>query len=351
MYYLPSALGMFAACEAYNAALPAGAKPFRLFVIINFCCGLNLTDAVELYTRFHASPCGHKVDGRPVFSSWSAVNSRVPFREEAARWEQGFYRPLQSAGLPRPFFLPFIYPANYSGDPAAPHATGHCAEGTCPGEPLVFPPRSIRHSQPHTQLAACSESPDYVQQKAILDEADGFGSALDGLWYWGCSPPADAVANSSRDTVRACREAGKLVATPVSGPYSPHGPGNNRYTPGHGGRGVIDVWTEHIQSQPDMVIFTTWNDLGEHHYVGPYNLQHHGYQRYNAFPHLAYLELSAYFIQWYKLPAGSAAPPITTEQLFYFYNLQPANNSCPGDPLGPGRFVLDDPQFPLEDRL
>ena len=69
------------------------------------------------------------------------------------------------------------------------------------------------------------------------------------------------------------------------------------------------MWTEHIQSQPDMVIFTTWNDLGEHHYVGPYNLQHHGYQRYNAFPHLAYLELSAYFIQWYKLPAGSAAPP------------------------------------------
>ena len=166
----------------------------------------------------------------------------------------------------------------------------------------------------------------------------------------------------------------------MSGPYSPHGPGNNRYTPGHGGRGVIDVWTEHIQSQPDMVIFTTWNDLGkhhcvmravslplclsaslplfltlcvpgEHHYVGPYNLQHYGYQRYNAFPHLAYLELSSYFIQWYKLPAGSPAPPITTEQLFYFYNLQPANNSCPGDPVGPGRFVLDDPEFPLEDRL
>lgn len=149
MYYLPSALGIFAACEAYNAALPAGAKPFRLFVIINFCCGLNLTDAVELYTRFHASPCGHKVDGRPVFSSWSAVNSRVPFREEAARWEQGFYKPLQSAGLPRPFFLPFIYPANYSGDPAAPHATGHCAEGTCPGEPTHFyslPSQSATHN-------------------------------------------------------------------------------------------------------------------------------------------------------------------------------------------------------------
>ena len=100
-----------------------------------------------------------------------------------------------------------------------------------------------------------------------------------------------------------------------------------------------------------LPLFLTLCVPGEHHYVGPYNLQHYGYQRYNAFPHLAYLELSSYFIQWYKLPAGSPAPPITTEQLFYFYNLQPANNSCPGDPVGPGRFVLDDPEFPLEDRL
>eukprot|EP01047_Picozoa_sp_COSAG01_P103342 COSAG01_NODE_32814_length_575_cov_0.539916_2_plen_139_part_00 len=102
--------------------------------------------------------------------------------------------------------------------------------------------------------------------------------------------------------VAACREAGKYVATPVSGPYSPHTKGNNRYTPGHGGRAVIDAWTEHVRSQPDMVIFTTWNDLGEHHYVGPYNLHRHintenpQYSKYNAFPHMAYLQLSAYFI-------------------------------------------------------
>ena len=115
------------------------------------------------------------------------------------------------------------------------------------------------------------------------------------------------------------------------------------------------------------------------------NLKHHGYQRYNAFPHLAYLELSSHFIEWYRRPPNSPAPgehsplgpfseaktfrrvtklfllgcvftavlcaEITTEKLFFFYNLQPANNSCPGDPLGPGRFVLADREFPLEDRL
>ena len=323
-YYLPSAIGMFAACEAHNKALPAGSKPFKLFVIINFCCGLNLTDAVNLYTRFQRSSCAHHLRGRPVFSSWSAINSRRTFQSEAQRWQRDFFSPIQASGLPKPFFLPFIYPANYSGDPAVPHVAGHCAEGTCP------------------------ESPDLTQQRAILA---GFGSALDGLWYWGCAPPADAVVNSSRDTVQACREAGKFVATPVSGPYSPHMKGNNRYTPGHGGRAIVDVWTEHVHSQPDMVIFTTWNDLSEHHYVGPYNLGHLGYHRWNAFPHLAYLELSAYFIQWYKLPAGSPAPSITTEKLFYFYNLQPVNNSCPGDPLGPGRFVRLDARYPIENRL
>ena len=327
-YYLPAAVGMYAACEAYNAALPPGGKPFRLFPIINFCCGLNLSDAVSLYARFHGSSCAHRLDGRPVFSAWPAIHSRLPFPQEARRWQQQFFEPIQAAGLPRPFLFPFVYPANYSGDPAAPHVAGHCTEGTCP------------------------ESPDLKQQRAIVDPVGGFGAALDGLWYWGCAPPADAVVNSSRDTVTACREVGKYVATPVSGPYSPHLPGgNNRYTPSHGGRAVIATWTEHVQSQPDMVVFTTWNDLGEHHYVGPYNLDHHGYHRYNAFPHLAYLELSAYYIGWYRLPPGSPAPPINTEKLFYFYNLQPVNNTCPGDPVGPGRFVRSDRQYPMEDRL
>ena len=137
------------------------------------------------------------------------------------------------------------------------------------------------------------------------------------------------------------------------GPYSPHLKGNNRYTPSHGGKAIIDVWTEHVLSQPDMVIFTTWNDLGEHHYVGPYNLVRNYFDKYNAFPHLAYLELSSYFIKWYKLPAGSDAPKILPpdEKVFYFYNLQPANNSCPGDPTGPGRHVLNDTNYPVEDKL
>ena len=38
------------------------------------------------------------------------------------------------------------------------------------------------------------------------------------------------------------------------------------------------------------------------------------------------------------------------EAVFYFYNLQPVNNSCPGDPAGPPD-LRSDPGFPLEDAL
>lgn len=41
-YYAPAASGMFAACEAYNAARAPGSPPFKLFIIINFCCGLQV---------------------------------------------------------------------------------------------------------------------------------------------------------------------------------------------------------------------------------------------------------------------------------------------------------------------
>jgi hypothetical protein len=44
----------------------------------------------------------------------------------------------------------------------------------------------------------------------------------------------------------------------------------------------------------------------------------------------------------YKQPAGSPAPAVVDEKLFWFYNLQPVNNSCTDDPLGPGSISIDD---------
>jgi hypothetical protein len=324
-YYAPSAQGLYAACEAYNAALPPDAEPFQLFIIINFCCGLNLTDAVNMYRAYYNHSCAQKLDGRPVFSSWSAINWPAGGANESARWQRDFFDVIAAEGLPRPFFLPFIYA--WSGEE-------------------------------YEEVATLAE------QRQTLAEV----SVLDGLWYWGCSPLAPDVASSSAATVQACREVGKVSAVPFSAPYSPHlgdrnsSGGNNRYTQSNGGKAIADTWTSHIATQPDVVIATTWNDLGEHHYVGPYNKTLWGHDTItgwdagsgpNVYPHTAYLELAAYYIRWYKLPAGSPAPAIQAgdEALFFFYNLQPVNNTCALDPIGPLTKIEDRPEYPLEDAV
>jgi hypothetical protein len=229
-YYLPNAIEFFAACESYNAALPPSAPRFSLFVIINFCCGLNLTDAVSLYTRFYNSSCLFRPvpsePSRGAFSSWSAIDWKGDMNDST--WNVEFFSPLAAAGLARPFFMPFIYPPNYDVPPTL------------------------------------------ADQEAILAQVP----SADVLWYWGCASLGDDVANSSGWNVEACRAFSRLSANPFSAPYSPHLPGNNRYYPSNGGQAIIDTWTAHVagtgqpSQQPDFVIATTWNDLGEHHYIG-----------------------------------------------------------------------------------
>ena len=97
-------------------------------------------------------------------------------------------------------------------------------------------------------------------------------------------------------------------------------------------------------------------------YLGPYNKTLWGSDPKtgwnagsgpNLFPHVAFLSLSSYFIKWYKLPAGSPPPPISAadEAVFYFYNLQSVNNSCPLDPVGPLSKITSDDAYPLEDAV
>jgi hypothetical protein len=205
---------------------------------------------------------------------------------------------------------------------------------------------------------------------------------LDGLWYWGCSPSPDVTISCFNATLTAARAAGKWAAGAVSATYSAHSRGtgwyNNRYTHSAGGKGPVDVWQAHIATQMDLVIFTTWNDLGEHHYMGPANKTDCGHDdvtkwvgcpnwqtaNLTEFPpwtygeanwtHLGFLELAAAFIPWYKSPPGSPMPPITPESEagFYFYNLQSFNNSCPGDPVGSStRGSRGSPNYPIEDAV
>lgn len=319
-YYNESFYNIFTACEMYNArrgatahsAALGGAVPFTLIPMLDD--GNYSALAHKLLTHIDSS-CLYRFENRPVVSSWGAGiswhgdgangNNYTIGAIRSADWEREVVKPLAALGHSRPFFMPFVFP---------------------PGEPGSTGLWNFREGQE-----------DILANFTVVD----------ALWYWGCADLPDNVANASLLNIEACQQYQKYSVSPLSAPYSPHGNGNNRYYPGNGARGIIQTWMASINgvngTQPNFIIYTTWNDLAEHHYLGPYNHTFWGLPGeeqpvwHTQFPHMAYLQLAAYFVRWYKLPPGSAAPAISEDEeaIFYFYNLQPVNNPCPLDKEGP----------------
>lgn len=324
-YYLVNFRTFLSACEQYNAKNTTKA-PFKVFLIINFCCNLNMTDAVYYYRLSLNSSCLLRpVIGQPecgAMSSWSALNWRNNF-PNASHWQSQFFDVLSQAGLGKPFFMPFTYPPNYA------------------------------------------ETPTQANVLAILDTGFPPGM-LDVYWMWGCANLGDAIRNASLAAGAACASRGMMYMAPWSAPYSPHVLNNNRVKPCAGSQCIEDLWTAHISTpppaQPSFVTASTWNDLTEHHYIGPYEITANGgrLRQDQRWPHVGYLELSRYFIQWYKMPYGSPPPRIVPgavknatsfpEQLFYFHNLQYIGNNCSEDPLRRPGYAFN-ARYPLEDRV
>ncbi len=103
---------------------------------------------------------------------------------------------------------------------------------------------------------------------------------------------------------------------------------NRRYFETCGGEGTELQWKSIIAQQPDWAEIVTWNDFNES-YVCPVaapNSSDSGRSPKTVPPypksrssHAGYLELSRYYIQWYKL--GKQSP--LKDALFYFYRLHP----------------------------
>lgn len=301
-YYNTSYYNIFSACERFNARIGAssamsngrdgsGSGPAP-FVLVPMLDDGNYTALAEKLLTHIDSPCLYRVGNRPAVSSWggginwhssTGGNNASEGAARTAAWERDVVAPLAARGHPRPYFMPFVFA------PQEPGSTGlwNFKRG----------------------------------QEDILANL----TFIDALWYWGCADLPDTVANASLLNLEACRGFGKHAVAPVSAPYSAHGNGNNRFFPGNGARGLIQTWMAHINgvngTQPDYVIYATWNDLQEHHYLGPYNHTFWGLAGeeqpvwHTEFPHMAYLELSAYFVRWFKLPAGSAAPDVTEDEV------------------------------------
>eukprot|EP01047_Picozoa_sp_COSAG01_P010741 COSAG01_NODE_461_length_16698_cov_113.458160_3_plen_548_part_00 len=326
---------MFEACEEYNTARGAtastakagGPAPFHLIPMLDFDAG-NTSAVAEVLLRHIDSPCQYRFQDRAVLSNWRGGidwdpnNPCADCAQASQRWEAEVVAPLAALGHSRPFYIPYII------------TMGHPA--------------------------------------SAIDTIDVLSnwSALDGFLFWGCSYTGEDESAAGLRNLQACRAAGKYAMNPVSGPVSSHtwyaDPKKrvfNRYFPPNGAKAITQEWMANIEGvgglQPDWVIFSTWNDVGEHHYVGPMNNSYWGavpaaphLVTHTDFPHMAYLELSSYFIKWYKSPAGSGAPVVAAvdEAVFYFYNLQPVGNPCPLDQTGPDT-IHATAEYPAEDAV
>ena len=159
--------------------------------------------------------------------------------------------------------------------------------------------------------------------------------AIDGAFYWGIAGvpggPALDLQQSSLAYAHALHAAGKLYMAPVCAQF--WGSNANRYYEYSGAAGMRRLWQAAITGNADWVEIITWNDFIEGSYISPIDDP-------NAYPNANHIDAShipsdtlgyfhshsgmsdlvKYFVSWYK---HGVPPPITKDEVFYFYRTQP----------------------------
>jgi len=215
------------------------------------------------------------VDGRTVVSTFAGG--------QGIAWKRDILVPLKAAGYDL-FLVPFFYP-----------------------RPRV------------------TELPD---EPTVREHYRKWADVVDGMFYFGAAGTAQQLAASNTAYAKVLREAGKVSMCSYSPMYWGAAQPNRRYYETCGGEGTELQWRTIIQQQPDWVEIVTWNDFNES-YVCPVaapGSPDNG-RSPKAAPsylksrssHAGYLELSRYYIEWYK----SGKPPPLKDALFYFYRRHP----------------------------
>jgi glucan endo-1,3-alpha-glucosidase len=239
-------------------------------------------EVVEMVKSYARHPNQFRVGERVVLSTFTGAK---------AAWREKVFAPLKEAGIEL-FFVPFFYP-----DPV-------------------------------------SELPN---DAAVAKHVQRWAETTDGLFFFGAAGLPKDLAACNASYARHLKAAGKLCMAS----YTPHYWGmrqpDRRYYESQGGEGTALQWEAILQAQPDWVEIVTWNDWIESSYVSPIEdpaktatYLTPGFQKCHA----GYLELSKYFIEWYKT---GQQPPIRQETLFYFYRTHPKDLLVAGEKPVTGR--------------
>jgi glucan endo-1,3-alpha-glucosidase len=249
-----------------------------LFFSVDFENPTNIVNMVESYAN---RPNTFRYKGRVVLSSYG--HNDVPSMGwPGMDWTNAIIGKLKQDGYPV-FFIPYFY-----SDPV-------------------------------------NELPNSANADQILTKYAGI---LDGLFLFDPAGELDQTIASTANYAYSVSQAGKLFMAC----FSPHYWGCNQYSAGRryfetlGGEGIQLQWEQLIANQPDWVELVTWNDFNESTYVSPVvnpGQYFSGILSPRRNTHAGYLELSKYYISWYK--NGFVAPAIDRDALFYFYRIAPLN--------------------------
>ena len=149
---------------------------------------------------------------------------------------------------------------------------------------------------------------------------------VDGYFFFGGAGPAEQIARCNAIHAAAWRGLGKVFMAGIT-PYYRGSRGNFRCFETRGFEGMAQEWEGAIRSDATWVELVTWNDWGESTYLAPFG-QPSGTSLWGGhfggkmLSHVAYLDASRYYIEWFKT---GKPPAISKDELFYFYRLHPAS--------------------------
>ena len=258
----------------YQAAEQLGTG-FKLFFSVDFEDPTNIVNMVESYANRTNT---FRYQGRVVLSSYG--HNDVPSQGwPGMDWTNAIIGKLKQDGCPV-FFIPYFF-----NDP-----------------PQELP----------TNDAATN----------VLTKYAGI---VDGLFLWAAAGELEDVIAANASYAYLVNQAGKTSMASVYPHYWGYKQFNvgRRYYESLGGEGIELQWEQLLGYAPDWVEMVTWNDFDESTYFSPavntgQYLSELLSPRRNT--HAGYLELSKYYITWYK---SGIQPPIDRDALFYFYRIHP----------------------------
>lgn len=267
----------------YEAARQLGTG-FKLFVSAD---GEALNEIPDIIASFKEHPNQFRYDGKPVLSTFAGEGV-----DNAAGRERT--RLAHEAGA---VFVPYFYPRpNITETPTAQHAA---------------------------QVAR--DFPD-----------------IDGFFYFGAAGSGPQIARSNMLLAKQFLPMGKIFMAGITPYYRGNG-GNFRVFETRGFEAMAQEWEGAIADGATWVELVTWNDWNESSYLAPFGEAAdtslwNGHFGPMMLSHVAYLEASRYYIDWFK---NGAPPPIARDEIYYFYRLHskelPSTVNASDDKKGTGR--------------